>query len=123
VNVPLPILTCDHCGACCMHIAAPPYTYDELVEMVDQHPDAYTELYPDLCTAIDRRDMTVAMGDTDEIPCGFFDEKSCQCKHYDHRPAICREFEPGCEPCQLAIIGRGRIVEYSTPWCNVRPKS
>jgi Fe-S-cluster containining protein len=116
----LPIITCDHCCACCEHIAGPPYTQDELLEMREQQPDAYTALYPDLMAAIDRRDMHVAMGDADLIPCGFLD-KDGKCSHYEHRPAICRDFERGGYCCQQAVIGRAKIVS-SEPFSNMRKK-
>jgi Fe-S-cluster containining protein len=40
----------------------------------------------------------------------WFDEDTRQCKHYDLRPWMCRDFEMGSYPCQ-----RWRIRYYYPP--------
>ena len=32
-------------------------------------------------------------------PCVWFDHESRRCKHYEHRPRVCRDFKVGCTDC------------------------
>ena len=32
-------------------------------------------------------------------PCFWFDQKTRGCKHYDHRPRVCRDFQVGAAEC------------------------
>ena len=34
-----------------------------------------------------------------EMPCIWFDLQTRQCRHYEHRPRICRDFERGTPEC------------------------
>ena len=81
---------CEGCGACCHHMMIPPFdeefdrdrvTPEHLVEEINHYWDNTPN---------------------DELigrPCLWFDEEKKRCKHYEHRPAICREFVPGCDVC------------------------
>jgi Fe-S-cluster containining protein len=41
-----------------------------------------------------------ATGDfRDGRPCIWYDEGARRCKHHEHRPQVCREFEVGGEDC------------------------
>lgn len=33
------------------------------------------------------------------LPCLWYDAETRQCKHYEHRPEVCREFEMGGDDC------------------------
>lgn len=119
----LPILSspseaCEGCGACCMHIMSPPYFPEEVSELEFSAPDAYR----DFVLAKHRRDGIIAAGESDEVPCYFLDLETKRCRHYEHRPKICREFQVGCWQCERAASPNQRwrntvIVEYK-PWCN-----
>lgn len=32
-------------------------------------------------------------------PCFWFDQQSRRCKHHEHRPRVCRDFEVGSQGC------------------------
>lgn len=87
-------ITCDDCGACCATMCSPPF--------MPEHLDG-TELSK-LPVEV-REDYKAGMvsravaGWPDDEMC-FWLTFGCQCKHYEHRPDICREFEPGSEGCQ-----------------------
>lgn len=34
-----------------------------------------------------------------EVPCLWFDTETRKCRHHDHRPQICRDFDVGNEHC------------------------
>ena len=87
----LPVLSCDNCGACCVAMGHPQFyrTSDnadwnrlpeDLKREVSEHIDALTDL--DIGS-----------------PCIWLDMKTKQCKHYDHRPQMCRDFEIGNPHC------------------------
>ena len=81
---------CTDCGACCMEMCAPLFAEDVLETSV---------LPPDVAA-----DYTVGMaarerdGWPENMPC-FWLGKSLTCRHYNHRPPGCREFNAGSEVC------------------------
>jgi Fe-S-cluster containining protein len=76
---PLPLISCDNCGACCEQMGLPPFTTVE-----------YSTLPPSIAATMD---TIVPEGS----PCIWLENG--RCKHYDHRPAVCREFEVGGIHC------------------------
>jgi uncharacterized protein len=84
----LPIITdCNDCGACCSQLGTPPFLSYE------------RDLVPDeLLAEIDAIEFT--QQDENGGPCIWLDPTTRQCRHYDERPFICREFEMGGEDCR-----------------------
>lgn len=75
---------CAGCGKCCDTQGTPPFTgFDgdspppELEWDIDEHTDRY-----------DRG-----------LPCLWYDTELKRCKHYEHRPQVCRTFTPGEPAC------------------------
>ena len=79
-------ITCDDCGACCAEVCSPPF--------VDETHRLPRPVYDDYLLGIGHRE-THGFGD---IPC-FWLTADRKCRHYDHRPDVCREFEVGSEGC------------------------
>lgn len=102
--IPLPLVrkvSCDGCGACCMHMGFPPFApmFEQPDYLAKSDPQwlALRESHPELAAealqgAKDNR------GDQ-ELPCVWLDLQTRQCRHYEHRPDICREFEMGSPEC------------------------
>ena len=97
--VDLPVISCDgcgvccmHCGVCCMHIGWPPYLCGE-AESLPASVRADLELTREISDRV-----AVSIGH-DYFPCGWLDRSTGRCKHYEHRPEVCREFEVGGEDC------------------------
>lgn len=105
----LPVIeSCEGCGACCLEQGSPPgYVlilmdpsmaedpglFAEDVERVQQLP-AY--LADGLLSYA--RDLKPHQGDQ---PCLWYDRQRKRCKHYEHRPSICRDaLQPGDESCR-----------------------
>ena len=98
----LPLIeSCDGCGACCRVVPLPPFrrSLDEAGEEAWQRlgwdrPD----LRADFLTEERRRraDGEPSFG----TPCLWFDAESARCRHHDHRPRACREFEVGGVDCR-----------------------
>ena len=84
-NVQLPILNCDHCGACCHLQPAPPYMPTEL-DVLPRHLLA---------------ELQAARPGDGKGPCFWLTSEN-RCRHYEHRPEVCRQFELGGEDC-LAV--------------------
>ena len=82
---PLPIVSCDDCGACCSAVGHPHFyrnSNDELWEQLPEHLKKEVNEYIDNLTDID-------LGQ----PCFWLDPETKQCKHYEYRPQVCRDFE------------------------------
>jgi Fe-S-cluster containining protein len=99
----LPVLNCDNCGACCMHVGAPPgyggrvdragnwvwlTAHIEDSERLQSMPAALQEGL--------RRKQDRGLY---EQPCHWLDLATRRCVHYDHRPEACRMFEVGGDDC------------------------
>lgn len=85
----LAIVSCDGCGACCMQQGHPPYTDEELAVVPAE-----------LKTPLDAY-LAGLEGDDTGRPCLWLDLETRQCRHYEHRPQICRNFERGSAACTL----------------------
>lgn len=91
------IESCDGCGACCMQQGHPPYTDDELQFVPDE-----------LLAPINEYLATLEEDDFGQ-PCIWLDPDTKQCRNYDYRPHVCRDFERGCDPC-VRLRQRYKVV-------------
>lgn len=87
---------CDNCGACCMHLAIPPL--DAAIYEWNDESDPDWSAMPlwlriTVLAAYDRGRLE--LGASGALPCLFLDQKTKRCRHYEERPSICRNFEPG----------------------------
>lgn len=87
-----PSVTCTGCGACCTHMVRPPFMIID-----DADWNRLIKWRPDLVMEINA-DREVRHCD-DPAPCLWFDADRRTCKHYDYRPEVCRDYEPGCQSC------------------------
>lgn len=107
----LPIIeSCEGCGACCLKMCSPPgYVmilsdpsiaddpgpFAEDVERMRQLPEP---LKQELLEYLDWLKRERPRG---ERPCLWFDQQRRTCKHYEHRPSICRDaVQVGDESCR-----------------------
>jgi len=93
----VPILSCGDCGACCMEMCSPPFVPPD----TDQLPP---DVKSDYQHGLEGRDEA---GWPDCVPCFWLDPDSKKCRHYEHRPDICRDFEMGSDECRA---WRGRLT-------------
>lgn len=92
----LPIVeSCDGCGVCCMHMAVPPYDAGELLHLHQNEP----QVYADYCAAKDSRLLQFMATEISDVPCGWFDMVTRKCRHYEHRPEVCKDYERGGWNC------------------------
>jgi Fe-S-cluster containining protein len=83
---------CDNCGACCQHMGYPPFVgifYD-----IDEE---FTAIPEELKEPI-RQAVHELRGDRG-LPCIWLEQATKKCLHYEYRPSICQDFEPGCDEC------------------------
>lgn len=73
------MIACKGCGLCCMWQSKPPFAEGET------KPDIPIEPNPD------------------NSPCCWLDLETRECKHYEHRPELCKNFELGGRDC-LGLI-------------------
>lgn len=97
----LPIASCDNCGVCCLGQGFPPgydvvlinpklWPIEEDVERVAALP---AQLRHQLI------DHLAGEFSASTEPCIWFDVETKLCRHHEHRPSICREFELGSTAC------------------------
>ena len=92
------IVDCEGCGACCLHMGFPAY----LTEESPSGPEpAWKNLPDDL-----RAEILESMeGYKPRItgldgPCTWFDPETKSCRHHEHRPQVCRDFQIGSPECR-----------------------
>jgi uncharacterized protein len=94
--------TCEGCGACCLHVGRPMFL-----------PTERAALPPALRSQLDNWDeLTDRLPDYWwwNVPCFWLDLSTMRCRHYGHRPEVCREFEMGGDDCH-EILGRRQAGE------------
>lgn len=91
-----PILSCDHCGACCRRTPIPPFQPGE--ESVWNVPTWMLEPVHERI----RRDEHFEL-----LPCVWLDLSTLRCRHYEFRPQACRDFEIGSTLCRLSRDDEG----------------
>ena len=89
-----PSQMCDNCGACCSRMCSPPFMPEHLggTELGKLPPNVRKD-FEDGMKARAEHDWI------DGVPC-FWLTDELKCKHYQHRPEICREYEVGSESCR-----------------------
>lgn len=117
-EVRLPILPvaspCESCGACCLHVRTPPFYGDgdpSWQKLQAARPDLEGELWRWI-NGLDNSD--------DEAPCFWFDHETRGCKHHEHRPDICREFDVGRPGCAAARTHQSIKTDWY--WTEVAPE-
>lgn len=78
--------------------------------------DPELELLPDDVRADYERGMADRdqAGWPDDVPCFWLDLQTLRCRHYDHRPMICRDFDVGGEGCRVWRAEFNIDVEHIT---------
>ncbi len=103
------VLHCAGCGACCRHMALPPFGPDEDETLVP--PEVMAEL-------------NVARGSDyafDDRPCLWLGPDG-RCKHHGCRPGLCRDFDPGSRACLvhrlLERVADGSEAHATAAWAD-----
>ena len=89
------------CGICCTRIGLPPFE----TPLGETTPVLPEELIEELQRELDGRQLGVdvraqvvgAVRPVQPGPCFWLDPEMRRCKHYEHRPQICRDFVCGDE--------------------------
>lgn len=79
------ITSCEGCGVCCKEQHIPPFLDD-----IDFLPKELEREMIEL-----RKIEAELIGK----PCAWQDQATGKCRHHEHRPNICREYEIGAELC------------------------
>lgn len=91
-----PVTNCDDCGACCMGQNLVPGSDVWIAKIAGQPPPRVIPL--SLMKELDEVSAGPCRGCDDE-PCLWLDRRAGRCRHHEHRPDVCREFEIGGEAC------------------------
>lgn len=115
----LPTIRCEDkpCGVCCFGQAALPASW-------------YVGLYPNLLGSLPvelqkelllARDRIVAGEFNDEMPCIWLDMQTRRCKHYEHRPELCKNaVKAGDDHCRRDRKKFGIDPNTRRAWKNGR---
>ena len=93
---------CISCGACCQFAVVPPF-----------EPEEIKAISPQLREPIERVWSHAANPDAnfwDQLGtrvCSWFNSGTGECRHYDRRPAACRDFVVGSTECGELRIRAG----------------
>jgi Fe-S-cluster containining protein len=113
-TLPLAVVpSCEGCGACCNYAGAPPgYSKFYLWDPAELSPDAFSTfdgrnwqamLDAPRAELFAYRDAVYAGESEDRaemnMSCIWLDADTRQCRHYEWRPLICREFQRGSPGC------------------------
>jgi uncharacterized protein len=117
----LPVLTCNDCGACCLTMGTPPGfilafarqadsgflkddegdedhpEFAELLRLWESMPSEVRQELADYYGALWAGRVVDRAGE--EQPCLWLDLQTRQCRHYEHRPPVCRDFAVGGQGC------------------------
>lgn len=100
---------CDDCGLCCMHMRTPPF-----IRMHDPEWDALPgHLKDEITNYLDgpRATLQDLSFIADQSPCIWLDLITGKCRHYEHRPSVCRDFQVGNESCRDWRSSVGLTIE------------
>lgn len=112
----LPVLTpedCKGCGACCQAMGHPVFCRDRpgwrdldpaFHDSIEEWLRLPEHLKRELDEHLDRLDEEYRLGlrpraDDGGEPCIWL-QADGTCRHYEHRPSVCREFETGGDECR-----------------------
>lgn len=130
--VALPVLAggelCEGCGRCCDKIGLPPFEapnpdlgplpvaawkrawgYDKYTAQQLTDTDTFQRMPPAL-RADHARLVRGLTADPSMTACAWLDPDTKRCRHYEYRPAVCRDWKPGERDCLQARSGRGTVV-------------
>lgn len=93
--------SCDGCGLCCEGIGSPVLLYQSRPDCDGPHPQRPPGLPQHLIDEIDDHFLGLARGQEPVERCLWYDPEKKQCRHYEWRPQICRDFEMGGEACLM----------------------
>lgn len=93
---------CKGCGMCCMHTRTPPFLMSDDPEWLALPQELRDEI-DDWTSGSNPRFNLMADHDDGELnPCLWLDLVTGRCRHYEHRPEICRDYEVGNSSCRTA---------------------
>lgn len=106
----LPVIeSCEGCGACCREQCSPPGYVMMLAHGTGGYPDPedierFKNLPEEVMATIVEHLEKLRSGErgrNGDTPCIWFDKQKRQCRHYEHRPNICRGLEVGSDGCRF----------------------
>lgn len=98
-------LTCGGCGACCATQGLPPgYTVPALMAGLP------ADLRDELLAHLDEERRSRSSRHERGLPCLWYDEETRACRHYEHRPAVCRRLEIATDGCNAWRVSIGLPV-------------
>ncbi|TWT80677.1 Flagellin N-methylase [Planctomycetes bacterium CA13] len=92
------VVDCSGCGVCCMHMGYPVYT-----QATETRPaEPWWETMPEAIKQELLETMATYQTPDGELdgPCIWLDMETRRCRHHEHRPNVCRDFQVGSKTCR-----------------------
>jgi len=102
---------CHNCGLCCMHMRTPPFIGGDDPEWNNLDPALKKEIDDFVIGNPSPRYELMVAHEGAINPCIWLDLITGKCKHYEHRPSVCRDFHVGCESCRGSRKEVGLTIE------------
>ena len=109
--------SCDGCGLCCEGIGSPVLLYASRAGIAEPHPFRPANLPRELIEEIDFHFSGLTRGQEPLARCLWFDPESRRCRHYEHRPQLCIDYElggPACLGRRREAVQNGEAVPAAT---------
>lgn len=87
--MPTAIEDCHGCAACCTKTPVPPFSGQSELDTIP------SELAAEVIAFWEALEGPLVLG-----PCMWLNRAGDNCSHWEHRPLICREFEPDSTMCE-----------------------
>lgn len=104
----LPVMSCAGCGACCTNMGHPRFWQAERGAAGDSR---WMDLPPELQDEIETHIRALEDVDIGQ-PCIWYNAVTKQCRHYEYRPQICRDFEAGSFHCLRMRFEQGIAKQF-----------
>lgn len=110
----LPVVDCNGCGVCCLHMGYPAFnlTVEQLfdvgkVDLAELNSVAQADLgrWREMSRELQdglleqMRDYRPPTNSELDGPCSWLDPATRLCSHHEHRPQVCRDFRVGGAGC------------------------
>ena len=115
LNRALPVLDCRACGVCCLHMGYPAFNFpvaeqlgeiplansDSIETVAERDRARWNNLPEDLKVGLREAIEDYRKPAAKELdgPCTWWNPETKLCRHHEHRPQVCRDFEVGSPGC------------------------
>jgi Fe-S-cluster containining protein len=115
---------CNNCGLCCMHMRTPPFIgvtdprWQAMPQELRDELSVWLSYDEKKKKVVEAPRYTLAQRKYgDDLPCLWLNVATGKCRHYEFRPDVCRDYQPGNGSCRelrrsVGLTVKGMPVVY-----------